>query len=84
MPVPTYDELKRALQIIEAGDFGGRRITRAAAKLRGLKTYFTGQPCINGHVDDRAVSNGNCMTCVKLKARRYSHKKRTGRKRLND
>ena len=83
MSVPSYEEIKKALAIIEAGDFGGRRITRAAAKLRGLRIYFTGKPCINGHIDDRMVSNGNCVTCAKLKARRYNYK-RTGRKRLND
>ena len=82
MPVPSRDEIIEALKIIGADDFGGRRITREAAKLRGLRTFFTGSECINGHIDDRLVSNGNCVTCTQMKVR--TAPKRTGRKRLND
>ena len=38
-------------------------ISRRDAKRLGLKRYFTGRPCKYGHVDERLVSNGNCVTC---------------------
>jgi len=82
MPVPSRDEIIDALKIIGVDDFEGRRLTRETAKLRGLRTFFTGKECINGHIDDRLVSNGNCVTCTQMKVRKTY--KRTGRKRLND
>lgn len=33
------------------------------AKARGKKWYFTGEPCIYGHIADRLVSNGKCREC---------------------
>lgn len=39
-------------------------ITRKQAKEQGLKFYFTGKECCNGHVDKRMTSNGKCMTCA--------------------
>lgn len=39
---------------------------RAAAKSAGLKTYFTGKPCPQGHVADRFVSKGACVVCTEL------------------
>lgn len=38
-------------------------ITRAQAKAAGLKRYFTGQPCANGHVCERNVTDTHCMDC---------------------
>jgi hypothetical protein len=38
-------------------------ITRAQAKARGLKRYFTGKPCKRGHVAERFVRNFECVTC---------------------
>lgn len=37
-------------------------ISRAEAKARGLKRYFTGKSCVNGHVSERMLS-GNCIEC---------------------
>ena len=37
-------------------------ITRAEAKARGLKRYFTGKPCCNGHICERLVLGG-CIKC---------------------
>lgn len=36
--------------------------TRREAVEKGLKYYFTGEPCAHGHVDKRKV-NGGCYTC---------------------
>jgi len=39
---------------------------RYEAKLRGDIHYFTNEPCKNGHIDNRLVSSGRCMTCARL------------------
>lgn len=38
-------------------------ITRQEAKEKGLKTYFTGILCKNGHQSERYVSNSICIEC---------------------
>jgi hypothetical protein len=40
-----------------------RRISREIAKAQGLKRYFTGHPCIFGHVAERFVVDGRCVQC---------------------
>lgn len=48
-------------------------ISRQDAKAQGLKRYFTGVACANGHVAERRVSDGKCPECVanrKAKQRR--------------
>jgi isocitrate lyase len=42
-------------------------ITRAEAKARGLKRYFTGKPCKHGHIAEWAVSNYTCWGCISEK-----------------
>jgi 5-methylcytosine-specific restriction endonuclease McrA len=43
-------------------------ISRADARAAGLGQYFTGVPCIHGHVAKRNVSNNRCAECVSLYA----------------
>lgn len=43
----------------------------AAAKARGEKRYFTGQPCRNGHIAPRLISTGNCVACGPERDRRF-------------
>lgn len=31
---------------------------------QGLKFYFTGKACVNGHISKRYTSNGSCYSCV--------------------
>lgn len=38
--------------------------SRAKAKERGEKRYFTGKPCPSGHISDRHVSSGACVVCA--------------------
>lgn len=38
-------------------------ISRKDAKAAGLEFYFTGNPCIRGHLSKRATNNGNCIDC---------------------
>jgi hypothetical protein len=42
-------------------------ITRKEAKEAGLTRYFTGKPCIHGHVAPRLVSNKTCIECDRLR-----------------
>lgn len=39
--------------------------TRAEAKARGLKHYFTGRPCSKGHVVNRHIT-GTCVDCQQI------------------
>ena len=43
-------------------------ISRQEARERGLKHYFTGQPCPRGHIDYRFTSVGTCKSCAREKA----------------
>ena len=38
-------------------------ITRAEAKQKGLKFYFTGKPCKRGHISESRVSGSDCLMC---------------------
>lgn len=38
-------------------------ITRAEARAKGLKRYFTSKPCKNHHVAERQTSTGLCLEC---------------------
>lgn len=40
-------------------------LSRPEARQRGLKTYFTGKPCKNGHNSYRYTQSGTCAQCVK-------------------
>lgn len=40
-------------------------VSRSAAKISGATSYFTGQPCRNGHVAMRYTQSGTCAECIK-------------------
>jgi len=44
-------------------------ISYAEAKARKLPRYFTGQPCSNGHIDERRVSDRHCCECHRERTR---------------
>jgi hypothetical protein len=48
-----------------------RKISRQTAKARGLKRYFTGNPCPRGHVAERWVSVASCVRCGIEKAKEW-------------
>lgn len=54
--------------------------TRAEAKARGAKHYFTGKPCKYGHVDQRYTDDGRCMECSRIKSlkRFYENREELG------
>jgi hypothetical protein len=45
-------------------------VTRQQAIAKGLKRYFTGRPCANGHVAERLVTNSQCPRCVSERHRK--------------
>lgn len=49
-------------------------IGRKEAIALGLKRYFTGKPCKNGHTAERLVSNMGCLECAYSSFKRYYHK----------
>lgn len=50
-------------ELMTAPEFTGAPITRGGAAALGLKLFFTGKPCIRGHVARRYVSTGGCTVC---------------------
>lgn len=44
-------------------------IDRGEAIRQGLTTYFTGNPCPYGHIDEIYVSSGSCRTCSRISSR---------------
>lgn len=40
-------------------------LTRPEAREKGLKTYYTGKTCRNGHDSYRYTQSGTCAQCVK-------------------
>ncbi|MDR3464144.1 MAG: HNH endonuclease signature motif containing protein [Beijerinckiaceae bacterium] len=44
-------------------------ISRNAAAYKGHLRYFTGEPCLHGHICERIVSNNQCLECAKIYAR---------------
>lgn len=42
-------------------------VRRDEAKAQGLRYYFTGEPCVNGHVEERNTKSGQCTACVEAK-----------------
>lgn len=58
-------------------------ISRAEAKEKMLKRYFTGIPCKHGHVDERLVSGSRCVTCRDISYKKYisSNKEKVSKKK---
>jgi hypothetical protein len=50
------------------------------AKARGLKRYFTGEPCPSGHIAERYCCGGTCVVCTFLRNR---ENRKLHRERLN-
>jgi len=72
MSVPTFEEIKENLRLVSNNPSYKKRISRDAAKDKGLKRFFTGSECIHGHVADRLVSNGNCVICFNSRVGSYT------------
>lgn len=44
-------------------DSGQPIISREEAKGLGLKRYYTGEPCAEGHYSEKCVKNNDCIKC---------------------
>lgn len=44
------------------------------AREQGLKKYFTGKPCPNGHIAERKVVNSTCLVCSAESRKKWSAK----------
>lgn len=47
------------------------KISRRDASTKGLDLYYTGKSCKNGHMDYRYVSNASCVSCIKMKYKKW-------------
>ena len=47
-----------------------------SARERGLVRYFTGLPCVYGHVSERTVTKNTCVECRNIKSRKKNKKKK--------
>jgi hypothetical protein len=48
-----------------------RVVSKKDASVMGLTRYFTGTPCLRGHVSERQTSNGTCLECIKENKRAF-------------
>lgn len=53
-----------------------RKISRGEARKRGLTRYFTGKPCVAGHVAERRVNNFSCVECIRESRRSIAKKQK--------
>lgn len=58
-------------------------ITKQQAKELGLKRYFTGLPCKNGHISERTTS-GNCIECKYIYKNSEKYKTLAKKRRQTD
>lgn len=49
---------------------------RQQARLRGERTYSTGQPCKHGHICPRYVADTKCVECTRVKSKKDWKKRR--------
>lgn len=49
--------------------FVGLPTCRSDAKGKKVRHYFTGIPCVNGHVEMRATNSGHCLQCDRDRAK---------------
>jgi 5-methylcytosine-specific restriction endonuclease McrA len=46
-------------------------VSRQQARAWGQQFYFTGEPCLRGHIAQRYVSDGSCVTCAVARADKW-------------
>ena len=57
-------------------------IIKSAAVALGLKKYFTGKTCKQGHISERYTTKSTCIECLKISSvNRHEQKKECDRKR---
>lgn len=53
------------------------------ARSLGVRKYYTGRPCLRGHVADRLTSTQQCCECDRERYRRKSHEEYTRQLEIN-
>lgn len=48
--------------------------TQKEAKEQGVVRYFTGKPCIHGHISPRFTTSRNCQECLRRRNRKRTKK----------
>lgn len=59
-------------------------ISKKEAASKGLKQYYTGLPCVKGHIDSRHVSSGGCMECSRIRSLKRMRENPEARKRSRE
>ena len=54
---------------------GAPKVGRKEAKNNNLTFYWTGKKCPYGHVSYRRLSNGGCVICSNISARKVDNKR---------
>ncbi len=49
-------------------------VPRSVARERGYRRYFTGKPCLAGHLSERATDRKNCIACRREQQRQANAK----------
>lgn len=65
-------------------EYNGAIISRDNARVAKLKRFFTGEPCKYGHLAQRLVSSGGCVTCNALQSARWKSENPEKAKALQD
>jgi hypothetical protein len=55
--------------------------TALEADSQKVKWYFTGVPCLNGHIDARDAKTKCCVACAKVRHKKDSELRRVGRQK---
>lgn len=59
-------------------------ISKSEAVLLGLKKYFTGKPCKQGHISEKYTNKSTCVECLRLSsALRIDKKRESDKKRYH-
>jgi hypothetical protein len=59
-------------------------ITRKDAKVQGLRYYFTGKACPQGHLSERVVFNSSCRACQREANRAHPRPAAPGERSLGE
>ena len=52
--------------------YEGPIVTHAEAVAKGLKRFFSGSTCSNGHISERFTSSYNCIACHHVTTAAYA------------
>lgn len=58
-------------------------ISRAAAKALGRERFFTGNPCVQGHIAERFCARGQCVECAHKATRNWYDRNRAQKRALD-